>query len=283
MIASHSLFLLPLQITLLVIFWSAGLPTIMNPAHSIAVARTDDTAGGTVVSNANLYFFAWFALGAVTVLAAGIIQETWGIGLSRTTPTKAARWYGLTASALVVLCSAARAFHTSGCNGGDGNVDDDDALAVTIDILESALQQSLGGGEFCRRSAFGVAVGVLGFLGSALVTGMIQMTHLTLRAETIITAVQLMWWCFGVGYITFEPSPGATIGNLYFATWISFSMSVILFANSFRESVAHREALQNSTALADGAAANDGDHDLVLKPTMSASGESRFDNAEEDP
>lgn len=262
---SHTPTIFLYQIALLAIFWSAGLPSIMNPSHNIAVAHTADTNGGTVVTNANLYFFAWFAFGTITVLAAGIIQETWGLGW-RTTPTKAARWYGLTAAALVVMCSAARSFRTSGCGSSD-----EDSITAIADALQQVVEMS--GGEYCRRSAFAVSVGVLGFLGAAMVTVLIQMTPLTLRAETIITALQLMWWCFGVGYITFQPSPGAVIGNLYFATWIAFAMSVVLFATSFRESVAHREALLNTSPAPT-------EDELHLKPT--SSGESRFDNAAED-
>jgi hypothetical protein len=41
-----------------------------------------------------------------------------------------------------------------------------------------------------------------------------------------------------IGYVTFgKNSPGSEIGNLYFATWISFIFIVFIFANNFRDLV----------------------------------------------
>jgi hypothetical protein len=46
--------------------------------------------------------------------------------------------------------------------------------------------------------------------------------------------LMLVVWCFGVGYITFgDTSPGTNIGNLYFSTWASFCISVMLSASAY--------------------------------------------------
>lgn len=42
-------------------------------------------------------------------------------------------------------------------------------------------------------------------------------------------------WSFGLGFITFGSGPGQNIGNLYFATWGSFILSVLLAGESIRE------------------------------------------------
>jgi hypothetical protein len=51
-----------------------------------------------------------------------------------------------------------------------------------------------------------------------------------------------------LGYITFGEGPGHAIGNLYFATWASFVLSVLLFAEGYREYLGLREQAQNQEA-----------------------------------
>lgn len=100
----------------------------------------------------------------------------------------------------------------------------------------------------------------MGVIGFFFALGMTFATRkgLTLVAETGATLLQLVLWCFGVGYITFGTSPGSTIGNLFFGTWISFILTVFLFGQCFREYVAGRESAmaqqQNGTN-------NDGAHE----------------------
>ena len=149
------------------------------------------------------------------------------------TPPKTARWYALTASSLVVMGSAVRTFTTSDC-GQEHDVESE----IT----------------YCRRAKFAVAMGVMGFF-LALAMTCLTRHGLTLMAETSATGVQLVLWCFGVGYITFGTSPGSTIGNLFFSTWVSFLLTVFLFGQCFREYIAGREAAfaqQHGTDNADG-------------------------------
>ena len=161
---------------------------------------------------------AWLAFATCIYLTGGLVQESTGVDV-RQTPPKTARWYALTASSLVVMGSAVRTFTTSDCGG-----EKDTSVEIT----------------YCRRSKFALSMGVVGFF---LALGMTFMTRkgLTLMAETSLTAVQLVLWCFGVGYITFGTGPGSTIGNLFFSTWTSFIMTVFLFGQCFREYIAGRE------------------------------------------
>jgi hypothetical protein len=186
-------------------FWAAGLPAIMNPGNNIAVA-------GTEVENANLYFFSWLSFIAVLFLSASLAQDNIGVDMYKT-PPKSASWYGLCASSLVVMGSAVRIFNTYDCGSSNS------------DVLPP---------EFCARTKFGIAAGVMGFFFALILTYLTQ-KGLALFAETIATMILLSMWCFGVGYITFGTSPGAKIGNLYFATWISFILCVYLFGSCFRE------------------------------------------------
>ena len=164
------------------------------------------------------FIISWLSFATCVYMSGSLAQESTGVDVTKT-PAKTARWYGLTASSLVVLGSAVRTFTTSDC-GDDGLKD----AQVT----------------YCRRSKFAVAMGVTGFFLAAAMTCLTR-KGLTLKAETLLTTLQLVLWCFGVGFITFGTSPGSTIGNLFFGCWISFILIVFLFAQCFREYVAGRE------------------------------------------
>jgi hypothetical protein len=191
----------------LIAFWGAGLPVIMNPNNAIAVA-------GETVIDANLYFFSWLSFASTLYLSGSLAQEQMGFDVTKT-PPKSARWYGLCASSLVVMGSSVRLFKEEDCNNFNG--------------------------EFCKRTKFALSAGTIGFFFALVLTFLTQ-SGLSIIIETAATAIMLVFWCFGVGYITFGSAPGAQIGNLYFATWISFIICVFLFGQCFREVVGARQA-----------------------------------------
>ena len=180
----------------------------MNPKNGIAVE-------GVTVVNANLYFFSWLAFAACLFLSGNLAQEAAGYDVTQT-PPKTARWYGLCASSLVVMGTSIRIFRTIDC--GDGLLSDT---------------------KFCKRTKLGIALGTVGFFLAGAMVYLAQ-RGVTLMIETVATTLLLTFWCFGVGYLTFGTSPGAQIGNLYFATWTSFILVVFLFGQCFRELMAAR-------------------------------------------
>lgn len=194
----------------------------MNPNNNIAVSAPISTDVAPTVTDANLYFFAWLSFCAVIYLSGSLAQETFGISVQQIA-TKAARWYGLTTASLVVMASAVRTFKTTSCQA-------------------AAESQS----DYCKRTKLAISVGTVGFALAAGMTVLVQRSvSLNVTAETVITTLQLLMWCFGVSYITFGKSPGSTIGNLYFSSWICFILAVFLFSVSFRECVAGRKAARS--------------------------------------
>lgn len=200
-------------------FWGAGLPVIMNPGNAIAVA-------GETVIDANLYFFSWLSFASVLYLSGSLAQDNVGIDVTKT-PPKAARWYGLCASSLVVMGASIRLFKQEDCNNGSQ--------------------------ELCKRTKFAISAGTIGFFAAVVMTYLTSQGGLAIIIETAATMILLALWCFGVGYITFGSAPGSQIGNLYFATWISFIICVFLFGQCFREVVGARQT--------NSAAQKNGDHD----------------------
>ena len=150
-------------------------------------------------------------------MAGSLAQETMGLDI-RNAPSKQSRWVALAASSMVVLFASVRIFKNDNvkCGGGD-------AIDEAGNIIES-----LAGTEFCKRTKLGISLGVLSFLVSLAFSFGMAMLPLAGLIELGLTAVLLVMWCFGVGFITFggDLSPGTHIGNLYFATWISFGLTV---------------------------------------------------------
>ena len=221
--------------------WAAGLPVIMDPDNGIAVRNI-------TVLNANLYFFSWLALGSVVFISGSLAQEQLGVNVMEI-PPHAVRWYGLSASSLVVLGAAVRVFLAVPCND-------------TIDAIES--------GAFCKRTRLAISLGVLSTVAGFGMTYATTTKRLSIAAETAVTAVLLVMWCFGVGYTTFGESPGSQIGNLYFSSWISFLLSVFLFGHNFREFVSARSAPVEDSTSSDPSAMSNGGSDLDLVESHSS-------------
>lgn len=223
-----------LQCILLLAFWGAGLPVLMNPNRGIAVE-------GEEVVNANLYFFSWLSLAAVVYIAASLLEE-YGISVRQVAANnaKAGRWYGLAASSMIVMVSSVRLFVSKNCSN---------------DIWT--------GTETCKRTKFGISMGVISFVWAF---GLGFMMHKVSKFLELASSTMLLTlWCFGVGFITFGESPGARIGNLYFSTWISFIIIVFLFAQVFRDFMSARSQGAEEEPKEEG----EGEHDLEMHNSSS--------------
>lgn len=192
---------------MLVIFWCAGLPTIMNPSREIAVSGFIQAS---FVSNANLYFFSWVSFICMLFVFGNFTQEYTGRDVVSEITPKQSKWMGLLASSLVMLAASADIHRVSNC-------------AANLDRA------------FCSRNAYAISLGVLGALFSMGMLYMANSGKLTIMIEFGVASITFILMTFGVAYITFGSGPGTTIGNLYFATWIAFCISVFLAFQSFRE------------------------------------------------
>lgn len=209
---------------MLLAFWGAGLPVIMNPVRGIAVQGDD-------VVNANLYFFSWVSLAGIVFIAGHLLQEWTGLNardmINANTSPKTGKWYGLAASSMVVMVSSIRIFQAVKCAGDDS--------------------------EYCKRTKFAISVGVLSFFGSIYLACTLAKAISVTFIELVSTTVMLVFWCFGVGFITFGAAPGSRIGNLYFSTWISFIVIVMIFGQTFRDYLSGQSAAaQQQTSDANG-------------------------------
>ena len=192
---------------LLLVFWSCALPFIMNPDSNAAVA-----AGIGIVLNSNLYFFSWISFICIVFVVGDFAQEkAKASNVFSKAPPKTAKWFGLAASSMVVMASASELYRAAQCS------------------------QELTWTTFCARTAFAISVGVISFL--FMVFGILSSrSMLAAMAELTGAVFVLVFYIFGTALITFGPDgAGQLVGNLYFSTWISFVLSLLLTIQCFRD------------------------------------------------
>ena len=152
-------------------------------------------------------------------MAADLAQELRDIDLTKASPKKVL-YFSLCATSLIVMASAVRVFRTALCSGVGGT------------IVASS----------CRRTSWAISLGVLSFVAAIGLVLFNETKGIPVELEASALSVLFIMWIFGIAYITFGVgAPATTIGNLYFATWISFILSMLLMGAAVGEYIAKRE------------------------------------------
>eukprot|EP00978_Attheya_sp_CCMP212_P038027 scaffold184527_cov53-Attheya_sp.AAC.1 len=199
------------------LMWCFGLPYIMRPSYGFATGPL----GGVI--NANLYFSSWASFVAAIYVSGGLSQEAKIADLT-VSSAKVFKWYALVAASLVLMVTTSNVsleeelrFQDVNCKG---------------DIMSSVLE------EFCRRTKWGISLGVIGAVVAFVTSLMITSGRASVLIEVISSFTMFVMYIFGISYITFGTllqSPGTTIGNMYFATWAGFYFSMSLFFGAMAE------------------------------------------------
>lgn len=185
---------------------AAVLPALMDPNNELTVT---DYNGG--IMNANLYFSSWGAFIWSFLVLTGFMKEKFGV-TKTFSPTS---WGALCMTSIIAMVSGARLFHNLDCNNVDENMDD----------LE----------KMCNRTSLAVGLGaVVGLISAVwMLLGLFTTGFLNDIMELGLSTLSMALWTFGVGYVTFgDNAPATAVGNLYFFTWGSFAISVMILVTS---------------------------------------------------
>jgi len=195
--------------TICTLMWCFGLPYIMRPSYGYATGL-----GGVI--NANLYFSSWAAFVAAIYVSGGLSQEAKIADLT-VSSAKVFKWYALVAASLVLMVTTSNVFQDRNCKG---------------DIISSVFE------EFCRRTKWGISLGVIGAVVAFVASLMVTSGRSSVLIEVLTSFTMFVMYIFGISYITFGTvldSPGTVIGNMYFATWAGFYFSMSLFFGAMAE------------------------------------------------
>lgn len=232
----------------LLCLWCGGISFIQDPRN--ALATFTGLTKGNDIKNANLYFFSWASFGTSMYLATSNLQQTSPIHLMdriSNAPKKLLRWYMLFSSSIIILVTAAD-LQGGACSD------------VCYGNINGCYQA-----KSCRATKFAISIGAIIGLASLVSIILSHFGSLQLIGEFFLSVLSLIFYSFGVGFITADEGPGSSLGNLYFATWAGFifSMMIVVMCAS--------EYLYNSddTVIESSPIPNeqpDDDHDVEIPP-----------------
>jgi len=206
-------------------FWAATVAVVSDARNGLAVDEEGKVESG------NLYYFSWAGFICSVILTVSYLRAAFGVDVASELRNRSARltlWAGLLAGQLVIMGSCANIF--------------DQRCAPMTDA---------GDEGFCKRTKFGISVGVVGTAFSLGVVGMkVATSQAPFILEAIFACMLLAMNGVGIALITSGNGPGGAIGNLYYFTWIS---GVCAFFLTF-------SCLQDFQRMSSGAQAADGAH-----------------------
>jgi len=223
---------------IVLIFWSIGLPTIMNPSNSIAV-------GNDQIINANLYLASWVCFGCIFFIMGDLVDtmvngpEGTAAGLSRLDPetgeyitaapfspvyyrrlweTRRGKWFALTAITGIAMSASARIYQADGCG-----------------------QYIKDGNNTCRDTKVAISMTVIGAMLSVIMV-VVSGTDISMAEyiEKIGALATSFVYIVVLGVTTFGDGPGRSLGNLFFATWGGFVISLLIAVDCFHDWISQR-------------------------------------------
>lgn len=193
-------------IIMLTAFWAATVTIVSDARNSLAVDE------GGAVTNGNLYYFSWAGFVTSIMLIVSYLRGAYGVDVAGEIRNRAARltqWSALLAAQLIVM-------------------------GATANIFDQRCAPQSESDVFCRRTSFGIAIGVIGTVFALVIVGMkISTTSISFMVESTFAIILTILNAFGVAYLTSAKGPGSALGNLYYFSWISLVFSAILVASCF--------------------------------------------------
>ena len=151
---------------------------------------------------------SWICFGLIMAISGHLLQEVTGRDFVGQTASNTLKWYALMACSIVLMASSIKLHKFARCK---------DAI------------NEFSGTQACARNSYAISLGVLGTV-IGLVMSFLTSNGIPILAELVVSTLTIFFFTFGVGFITFGiEAPARFIGNLYFSTWFSFSVSASLF------------------------------------------------------
>merc|ERR1719232_1661888 len=193
----------------------------------INFSEFEDGDGG--ITNANVYYFTWGAFFAALVTFCDVTKHV--LRPSEAKHPRLRTWGIMATGNIIVMVSCIKSHKSYGCGS-----------------LESH-------STYCARCLYGICLGCISFFFGLMIMLAIVFGYSILQIEVLLSFMIAVCWGIAVWAITSTLGPGASIGNLYYFTWISFFASLLIFLNC----VAHfKPAKSKSKASGSGKATGDG-------------------------
>ena len=237
-----------------------AVSTTTNPIYGLSINPISGDVGF-----GNLYYSSWATWTCVVALVLSYIRTEYGIDAVMEMKLRGGKrlllWICLIVVNLLVMASSATCYDAQCGNYHDGKNDDPiESNKIYYDNGQNNNNDELDPWEesrskkYCHRAAFGVSVGCIGCVTSLSVVAMrlactttitspqenvgdgdSQSNKIIFVVECLSSWILLFMNCFSVAYLTSEGGPGAPLGNLFYATWITFVLIVFVAVSCFGE------------------------------------------------
>ena len=200
----------------LLALWSAVAAIVSDTRHGLAT----DPSGA--ISNGNLYYFSWIGFGCGVSLLVSYLRSTFGLDIPGELRSRAQRlqhWVLLGVLGLVQMGSSARLFDNHCAANGLG-------------------EEEMGSVKFCHRCKLGIVLGIFSVIFSIAISGAklgisgnARTNRLLYSAEIMTSGLLAGGQACGVAWLTSDEGPGAPIGNLFYSTWATLVVAIILISS----------------------------------------------------
>jgi len=182
---------------------------------------------GEIVS-ANLYYFTW---GSMFSAGSNVAFYYHRVNPSAESSFEFILWFGLVKVGLIMVGASSHLWIEikDSCRAG---------LSQEDDIIATSFLQSA---SFCWRTNFSLYAGLIVTSLSICVSGMLVLKcNYVIWFQNIVGSALTAFLTLGVGFITGMGGPGASVGDLYYSTWLAFALSVAISSSWIKKSLKNR-------------------------------------------
>lgn len=185
----------------LVVFSTILVSTITSPDRGLAVDKD-----GAIYSG-NMYYFGWASFINGIVIASSYIESVYGIHVRnsmRSNSTSFTYWVALLAAMLVEMGTSSNIYNRN-CD------------------IDNKPQ------PFCQRTVLAISIGTIGVVLSLMIVVMKMVCGAAPFLFEAGTACFLFAMCvMELVYVTDAQGPGSALGNLYYFSWLSFLLTLMV-------------------------------------------------------
>lgn len=203
--------------------WLVDLVITMHSEDSWAVNSIGE------LRLANLYYFSWAAIITAGLQMMSYIKPFLG---QKAKGSMIMVWAAIVKVCAVIVGAATHVWYKIGGTCAGSDKDD-------------------GTWTFCSRTVFAIVVGIVGMFSGWIVLGTRLLncsnSHRRSRAEALLSIFLVLLFGVAVALITSIGSPGQSVGDLYYATWLAFWVCIGIFVSCFDQMNQEDMNLQSET------------------------------------
>lgn len=215
-----------ITIALLLLFSTILVALVSGPSRGLAV----DKDGAVFIGN--MYYFSWGAFFIMIMILSSFIESAYGINVRQSMTSKSSSftyWSALLVTSLIVMGTSSNLYNQN------------------CDVENDEKPQ-----PFCKRCVLAITVGTLGVLVSlAIVALKLLLGAAPFLVELCCLFLLFILYSIEILYVTGARGPGSPLGNLYYFSWISFLLVLMVAKACYEDYVEAQEIMEQQQSAAE--------------------------------